>query len=534
MAGRHRLRRDRARRDAARASTASRSAGGCATTASGRRCSCSPRATRSRIASPASTAAPTTTSSSRSRSRSCSRGCARSRAAARSSARRVLQVGDLRLDPATRRVRRGDAEIALSAKEFALLETFMRRPGQVLDRSSCSSTPGTTSTRTARTSSTSTSATCARRSTARSASSRSRRCAASATGCAPTGVGGESAAARRPGAPRRGRRRVAAAVVWAVGDGGNGSAEAKRVAAHDRRATTRAACSTLATSTSTAPRPTSASASRTVYGSLVKRMAPTPGNHDWPHHATGYDPYWRKVKGRSLPHHYAFSLAGWRIISLNSETPDNAAQLAFLRRQLAGRRCVLAFMHRPRFNAGEHHDEERDVEAHLAGAARPRHAPALRPRPRLPALPAASTARRSSSSAPAAASATRSTTPTPGSRSRTTASTARCGCRCGPESRACASSGPTAASWTAQPCTARAEHDLDRAVLLLLEDLVGLGRLVERQLVGGEVVDAERVARRSSSGMMSSTQRLTLAWPIRSWICLSNIVIIGIGSAVPP
>ena len=38
------------------------------------------------------------------------------------------------LDPATRVVRRGDTEISLSAKEFALLETFMRRPGQVLSR----------------------------------------------------------------------------------------------------------------------------------------------------------------------------------------------------------------------------------------------------------------------------------------------------------------------------------------------------------------------------------------------------------------
>ena len=46
----------------------------------------------------------------------------------------VLEVGDLRLDPATRSVHRGDAAIALSAKEFALLETFMRRPGDVLTR----------------------------------------------------------------------------------------------------------------------------------------------------------------------------------------------------------------------------------------------------------------------------------------------------------------------------------------------------------------------------------------------------------------
>jgi two-component system OmpR family response regulator len=45
-----------------------------------------------------------------------------------------LLVGDLSLDPATKRVRRGEAEIELSAKEFALLETFMRRSGEVLSR----------------------------------------------------------------------------------------------------------------------------------------------------------------------------------------------------------------------------------------------------------------------------------------------------------------------------------------------------------------------------------------------------------------
>jgi two-component system, OmpR family, response regulator len=46
----------------------------------------------------------------------------------------VLEVGDLRADPATRQAWRGDVEVALSSKEFALLETFMRRPGQVLSR----------------------------------------------------------------------------------------------------------------------------------------------------------------------------------------------------------------------------------------------------------------------------------------------------------------------------------------------------------------------------------------------------------------
>jgi len=46
----------------------------------------------------------------------------------------LLEIGELRLDPSTRQVWRGEEEIALSAKEFALLETFMRRPGEVLSR----------------------------------------------------------------------------------------------------------------------------------------------------------------------------------------------------------------------------------------------------------------------------------------------------------------------------------------------------------------------------------------------------------------
>jgi two-component system OmpR family response regulator len=46
----------------------------------------------------------------------------------------VMEAGDLRLDPATRRVWRGDREVELSAREFALLEAFMRRPEQVLSQ----------------------------------------------------------------------------------------------------------------------------------------------------------------------------------------------------------------------------------------------------------------------------------------------------------------------------------------------------------------------------------------------------------------
>ena len=46
----------------------------------------------------------------------------------------VLEVGDLRLDPATQQVWRDETELPLSTKEFRMLEAFMRRPGQVLSR----------------------------------------------------------------------------------------------------------------------------------------------------------------------------------------------------------------------------------------------------------------------------------------------------------------------------------------------------------------------------------------------------------------
>src|SRR5215217_4187425 len=46
----------------------------------------------------------------------------------------VLEVGELRLDPAARRAWRTGHEVSLSAKEFRLLEAFMRHPGEVLTR----------------------------------------------------------------------------------------------------------------------------------------------------------------------------------------------------------------------------------------------------------------------------------------------------------------------------------------------------------------------------------------------------------------
>lgn len=47
----------------------------------------------------------------------------------------VLEAGDLRVDPATRKVWRGDAEIALTSREFAVLEYLARRRGEVVSKS---------------------------------------------------------------------------------------------------------------------------------------------------------------------------------------------------------------------------------------------------------------------------------------------------------------------------------------------------------------------------------------------------------------
>ncbi len=98
------------------------------------------------------------------------------------------------------------------------------------------------------------------------------------------------------------------------------------------------------------------------YGALDDRAAPTPGNHEWPARAEGYDPYWERATGEPTPHWYAFDIGGWRIVSLNSEAAAGrrSAQLDWLRQEV--RRtdvgtCRIAVWHRPLESAGEHGDQ---------------------------------------------------------------------------------------------------------------------------------------------------------------------------------
>lgn len=151
--------------------------------------------------------------------------------------------------------------------------------------------------------------------------------------------------------------------MWAVGDGADGSPTADGVAqliVQDRP-------SRMLYLGDVYESGTAAEFERNydrLYGALREATAPTPGNHDWPNHAEGYDRYWARVTGRRPPAFYAFDVAGWRIISLNSEEPLGARtpQARWLKRQVRGEgTCRLAFWHRPRYSAGGHGDQT-DVE----------------------------------------------------------------------------------------------------------------------------------------------------------------------------
>ena len=102
-----------------------------------------------------------------------------------------------------------------------------------------------------------------------------------------------------------------------------------------------------------------------TYGRLARITAPTSGNHDWPNRGEGYEPYWREALGRTPPSFYSFRLAGWQILSLNSEADHGRGgrQVRWLRAQLlAPGTCRLAFWHRPRYSAGTVHGDQPDVE----------------------------------------------------------------------------------------------------------------------------------------------------------------------------
>ena len=174
---------------------------------------------------------------------------------------------------------------------------------------------------------------------------------------APAEPGSDARADRTPARERK------PALVWAVGDGADGGDEAVAVAsmiASERPDRFLYLGDVYEEGTAAEFRRNY----RPVYGRLDAITAPTPGNHDWPNAGEGYNPYWREVHGRPQPSYYSFRTGGWEIVSLNSEGAhdEGSRQLRWLRHAVSdGGNCRLAFLHRPRFSAGRHGDQE-DVE----------------------------------------------------------------------------------------------------------------------------------------------------------------------------
>jgi hypothetical protein len=155
----------------------------------------------------------------------------------------------------------------------------------------------------------------------------------------------------------------ARALLWAVGDGAAGTAPGHRlaqriVAEHPTRVLY------LGDVYETGTPKEFRSRMRGTYRDVLRRMWPTPGNHEWRKHLRGYDPFWQRVTGHRTPPWYRAHIAGWDVVSLNSQAPhdEHSPQLAWLHRNLRGAgTCRLAFWHRPRWSGGPHGDQA-DVE----------------------------------------------------------------------------------------------------------------------------------------------------------------------------
>jgi hypothetical protein len=169
--------------------------------------------------------------------------------------------------------------------------------------------------------------------------------------------GSSSSAAREPAQNTASR---SSATIWAVGDGADGSDNSRRVAAMIARGKPDRLLY-LGDVYDDGTQEEFENNYKPAFGRFDSIAAPTPGNHDWPRHAEGYDPYWKSAGLVTNRHYYSFRAAGWEIISLNSESGLEAGspQRRWLKERVRGRgTCRIAFWHRPYLNAGKHGDQE--------------------------------------------------------------------------------------------------------------------------------------------------------------------------------
>jgi 3',5'-cyclic AMP phosphodiesterase CpdA len=168
---------------------------------------------------------------------------------------------------------------------------------------------------------------------------------------------------------------VRTAVVWAVGDSADASQRGARLARRIGRDGP-----DLFVYLGDVYETGSAEEFRTqyepLYGALARRTLPVIGNHESARRSEGYDPYWRGKLGHAIADWSVRTLAGWRIIAINTELPtdDDSEQWRWLRDQLQAQsgNCSILVSHRPRFSAGPHGDGRHldDLWALLPGRVR--------------------------------------------------------------------------------------------------------------------------------------------------------------------
>jgi hypothetical protein len=159
-----------------------------------------------------------------------------------------------------------------------------------------------------------------------------------------------AAASAQDGAPAPPER----AVVWAAGDVATRGARADRVAALVRRGEPDRFLY-LGDVYESGTFEEFRRWYHTRFGRLSDITDPTIGNHEWDNRFKGYYRYWYRRKGQPLPPWFKTQIAGWEIISLNSQAPHrtDSPQLSWLRSALEGPGdCRIAFWHRPRYSEG--------------------------------------------------------------------------------------------------------------------------------------------------------------------------------------
>lgn len=155
------------------------------------------------------------------------------------------------------------------------------------------------------------------------------------------------------------------AVVWAVGDGANGSDDARTVV--DRIAAEPFDWFLyLGDVYEDGTREDFDQNYVTTYGRLADKTQPTPGNHEWDNREDAYNPYWTQVRGKPIQPWYSFQAGGWELLSLNSEEPlePGSPQHEWLQSELSEPgTCRLAFFHAARYSASpEHHGDDPELE----------------------------------------------------------------------------------------------------------------------------------------------------------------------------